>query len=207
MYSLYSDNSYDLDNGPVTYQTYNPYNNGGQAEKKFYDLGALIEESYQTPYDGDSERIIQDSARTDDTYYRESVRNAINILADIIYDNKHDHHVARNHRNSNPINSYHRRKNTINILNNKESPRVIHQPTGESSFVPRKIDESNLGPSDNSMIKENIYQPRPQVIHYIFKPKNPQVDTNIHQKPQITSLEISEKPHHRIRHHHGEKQQ
>lgn len=66
---------------------------------------------------------------------------------------------------------------------------------------------------------ENIFEPRPQVIKYLFSPPrgnesgekksnfingDAQVDAVI-KEPGITSIEVSEEPRHKIRHHHGER--
>ena len=63
---------------------------------------------------------------------------------------------------------------------------------------------------------ENIFQPRPQVIKYVFSPPNNETRINVNRiknnegksnemEVGIASLEVSEVPQHKHRHHHGEK--
>lgn len=69
-------------------------------------------------------------------------------------------------------------------------------------------------------LDENIFEPRPQIIQYLFsaprenvfeaKKSNfinddAQIDSVVIKEPGIASIEVSEEPRHKIRHHHGER--
>lgn len=83
----------------------------------------------------------------------------------------------------------------------------------------KKFADSKSSQDFSESLQENIFEPRPQIIKYLFSaPRENGYGTKksnfinddaridgVIKEPEIASIEVSEEPRHKIRHHHGER--
>ncbi|XP_043475143.1 GATA zinc finger domain-containing protein 14-like [Leptopilina heterotoma] len=129
--------------------------------------------------------------------------------------------------NQYPMNYNSKIANFQHDINENENPKFdnsnkqnINQYYENENLVNRKkFDDSKSSQDFSESLQENIFEPRPQIIKYLFStPRENGYGTKksnfinddaridgVIKEPEIASIEVSEEPRHKIRHHHGER--